>query len=166
MAPNGSFRPVTRNPRASNGMPFQVLSLCCYLTTLKPIKNPNVDLAKVEFGRKVFNEARCHTCHDPSLGLYTNQLVIPFAAIGSNGPASNRMQDSGGIRVTSLMSLYAAAPYLHDHSAQTLDDLLNPARLVPGSPSYRKPVTPGPAHPFMIDDEPMRRALVEFLNSI
>jgi hypothetical protein len=56
--------------------------------------------------------------------------------------------------------------YLHDHSVQTLDDLLNPARLVPGSPSYRKPVTPGPAHPFMIDDEPMRRALVEFLNSI
>jgi len=76
------------------------------------------------------------------------------------------MLDSGGIRVTSLMSLYATAPYLHDHSVATLDDLLNPVRLVPGSAIYRKPVTPGPAHPFMIDDEQMRSALVEFLNSI
>lgn len=168
--------PMPEYQRHSNawlmqGSPFMAtlkvsVSLCCYLTTLKPIKNPNVDLAKVEFGRKVFFAARCNTCHDPGLGLYTNQRVIPFDAIGSNGPASNRMQDSGGIRVTSLMSLYATAPYLHDHSVETLDALLNPARLMPGSPAYRKPVTPGPAHPWVIEDEPMRRALVEFLNSI
>jgi len=142
------------------------LSLCCYLTTLKPIKNPKVDLAKAEFGRKVFFEARCNTCHDPCLGLYTNQRVIPFDAIGSNGPSTNRMKDSGGIRVTTLMSLYATAPYLHDQSVPTLDALLNPARLVPSSAIYRKPVTTGPAHPFVITDEQMRLALVEFLNSI
>jgi len=141
-------------------------ALCCYLTTLKPIRNPNVDQTKVEFGRKVFFEARCNTCHDPSLGLYTNQRVIPFDAIGSNGPSTNRMKDSGGIRVTTLMSLYATAPYLHDQSVPTLDDLLNPARLVPGSAIYHQPVTTGPAHPFVIPDEPMRHALVEFLNSI
>ena len=142
------------------------VSLCCYLTTLKPIRNPNVDLAKAEFGRKVFFEARCNTCHDPCLGLYTNQRVIPFDAIGSNGPPTNRMRDSGGIRVTTLMSLYATAPYLHDQSVPTLDDLLNPARLVPTQPIYHKPVTSGPAHPFVITDERMRHALVEFLNSI
>ncbi len=142
------------------------LSLCCYLTTLKPIKNPNVDPVQAEFGRKVFFEARCDTCHDPSLGLYTNQRVIPFDALGSNGPPTNRMKDSGGIRVTTLMSLYATAPYLHDQSVPTLDDLLNPARLVPASAIYRKPVTIGPAHPFVIRDDQMRRALVEFLNSI
>ena len=142
------------------------LSLCCYLTTLKPLKNPNVDVAQAELGRKVFFEARCDTCHDPSLGLYTNQRVIPFDAMGSNGPSTNRMKDSGGMRVTTLMSLYATAPYLHDQSVPTLDDLLNPDRLTPTSPIYRKPVTPGPAHPFVIRDKQMRRALVEFLNSI
>jgi len=142
------------------------MSLCCYLTTLKPIKNPNVDQAKAGFGRKVFFEARCNTCHDPCLGLYTNQRVIPFDAIGSNGPPTNRMKDSGGIRVTTLMSLYATAPYLHDQSVPTIDDLLNPARLMPGSAIYHKPVTTGPAHPFVITDEQMRHALVEFLNSI
>ena len=143
------------------------VSLCTYLTTLKPIKNPNVDRTKAEFGRKVFFEARCNICHDPCLGLYTNQRVIPFDAIGSNGSPTARMKnESGGIRVTSLMSLYATAPYLHDQSVATLDDLVNPARLVPGSGIYRKPFTNGPAHPFVIDDEQMRRALVEFLNSI
>ena len=142
------------------------MSLCCYLTTLKPIKNPNVDQAKAGFGRKVFFEARCNTCHDPSLGLYTNQRVIPFDAIGSNAPPTNRMKDSGGVRVTTLMSLYATAPYLHDQSVPTLDDLLNPARLVPGSPIYHKPVTTGPAHPFVITNTEMRNALVEFLKSI
>jgi len=168
--------PMPEYQRHSNawlmqGSPFMAtlkvsVALCCYLTTLKPIKNPNVDRTKAELGRKVFFEARCNTCHDPCLGLYTNQRVIPFDAMGSNGPASNRMRDSGGIRVTSLMSLYATAPYLHDHSVATLDDLLNPLRLVPGSAIYRKPVTPGPAHPFVIDDEKMRSSLVEFLNSI
>ena len=142
------------------------VSLCCYLTTLKPIKNPKVDRVQAEFGRKVFVEARCNTCHDPCLGLYTNQRVIPFDAIGSNGPPTNRMKDSGGIRVTTLMSLYATAPYLHDQSVPSLDDLLNPDRLVPSSAIYRKPVTTGSAHPFVIRDEQMRRALVEFLNSI
>ena len=142
------------------------VSLCCYLTTLKPIKNPKVDVARAEFGRKVFFEARCNTCHDPCLGLYTNQRVIPFDAIGSNGPPTNRMKDSGGIRVTTLMSIYATAPYLHDQSVPTLDDLLNPVRLVPASAIYHKPVTTGPAHPFVITDKQMRLALVEFLNSI
>jgi hypothetical protein len=142
------------------------VSLCSYLTTLKPIKNPDVDPAMAGFGRKVFEVSRCNTCHDPALGLYTNQRVIPFDATGSNGPPTARMKDSGGIRVTSLMSVYATAPYLHDHSVATLDDLLNPARLVPGSGIYRKPFTDCPAHPFVIHDEQMRRALVEFLKSI
>lgn len=159
------------NAWLNQGSPYMAtlkvsVSLCTYLTTLKPIKNPNVDQAKAEFGRKVFFEARCNTCHDPSLGIYTNQRVIPFDAIGSNGPATARMQESGGIRVTSLMSLYATSPYLHDHSVATLDDLLNPARLVPGSAIYRKPNTIGPAHPFVIGNDEMRRALVEFLDSI
>jgi len=61
---------------------------------------------------------------------------------------------------------HATAPYLHDHSAATLDDLLNPARLVEGSPLYRKPFTRGPAHPWAVTDPKRRSDLVEFLNSL
>jgi hypothetical protein len=76
------------------------------------------------------------------------------------------MKDSGGIRVTPLLSIYATAPYLHDHSVATLDDLLDPQRLLPGSSVYKQPFTQHPAHPWVIQDDEKRSDLVEFLNSL
>ena len=98
--------------------------------------------------------------------MYTNQSTIPFEVIGCNSQPTQRMKDTGGIRVAPLLSIYATAPYLHDHSVATLDDLLNPQRLLPGSSVYKKPLTKHPAHPWVIRDDEKRRDLVEFLNSL
>lgn len=142
------------------------IALTCYLSSLKPVRNPNVDQEMVSRGRRIFNKAGCAMCHPPAHGLYTNQRVIPFDAIGSNGPPTARMVDSGGIRVTPLLSIYATGPYLHDNSVASLEDLVDPARLVEGSPSYRKPHTKHPPHPWVIADPESRRDLVEFLKSL
>ncbi len=142
------------------------IALNCYLSSLKPVKNPNVNAETVERGRKLFDLYQCSACHTPAQGLYTNQRVIPFDAIGSNGPGTSRMKDTGGIRVTPLLSCYATAPYLHDNSVATLEDLLDPARLVPGSPIYKKPTTKHPPHPWVVKDEQARLVLVEFLESL
>jgi hypothetical protein len=142
------------------------IALTCYLSSLEPIKNPHVDPEKVRHGEALFHEFHCATCHSPAQGLYTNQRVIPFDLIGSNGPPTGRMKDSGGIRVSPLLSNYATPPYLHDNSVATLDDLLDPARLVPGSPIYKQPHTPHPPHPFVVLDPVQRGELVEFLKSL
>lgn len=142
------------------------IALTCYLSSLKPIKNPNVDEEVVGRGHRIFNQAGCATCHPEAQGLYTNQRVIPFDAIGSNGHPTSRMLDTGGIRVTPLLSIYATAPYLHDNSVKTLEDLVDPARLVEGSSIYQEPHTQHPPHPWVIEDPDSRRDLVEFLKSI
>ncbi len=141
------------------------ISLCCYLSTLRPVKNPSVNQAAAERGRKAFAES-CIMCHSPAHGYFTNQRVIPFDAIGSNSPPTKRMTDTGGIRVAPLLSVYATAPYLHDHSCATIDDLLDPARLVPGSPIYKKPYTKHPPHPWVVTDAQKRSDIVEFVRSL
>jgi len=142
------------------------IALCCYLSALKPIKNPNVDRVRAERGSKVFEAQKCHLCHSPALGYYTNQRVFPFDAMGSNGPPTKRMTETGGIRTAPLLSIYATGQYLHDQSCATLDDLVNPARLVPGSPIYKKPFTKHPPHPWVVQNDNDRRDLVEFLKSL
>jgi len=142
------------------------IALSVYLATLHAVKNPKVDKMVVARGLQVFRENRCDLCHTPAMGLYTNQRVFPFEAMGSNGPPTSRMKDTGGIRVAPLMSVYATAPYLHDHSVASLDDLFDPARLVVGSPIYRKPFTKGPSHPWVIKDVQKRKDLIEFVNSL
>ncbi len=159
------------NAWINQGSPYMAplkvsIALCCYLNSLTPLRNTKVDLVKAGRGRKVFDEAKCYTCHTPWLGMYTNQASIPLDVIGSNGQPTQRMKESGGIRVSPLLSIYATAPYLHDHSVATLDDLLNPQRLLPGSSLYTKPLTKHPAHPWVIRDEAKRSDLVEFLNSL
>ncbi|MEI6674086.1 MAG: IPT/TIG domain-containing protein [Verrucomicrobiota bacterium] len=159
------------NAWINQGSPYMAplkvsIALCCYLNSLTPLRNTKVDLIKAARGRKVFDEAKCYTCHTPWLGMYTNQATIPLDVIGTNGQPTLRMKDSGGIRVAPLLSVYATAPYLHDHSVATLDDLLNPQRLLPGSSLYTKPLTRHPAHPWVVRDEAQRSDLVEFLNSL
>lgn len=159
------------NAWLNQGSPYMAplkvsIALCCYLNSLTPVRNTKVDRVQAARGRKVFEEARCHTCHSPSLGMHTNQRTIPFDVIGSNGQPTQRMKDSGGIRVAPLLSIYATAPYLHDHSVATLDDLLNPQRFIAGSSVFRKPFTRHPAHPWVIRDDAKRSDLVEYLNSL
>jgi hypothetical protein len=159
------------NAWMNQGSPYMAplkvsIALCCYLNNLTPLRNTKVDRVQAARGRKVFEEARCYTCHAPWLDMHTNQSTIPLNVIGSNGPSTLRMNDSGGIRVAPLLSVYATAPYLHDHSVATLDDLLNPQRLIAGSSIYKKPFTRHPAHPWVIRDEEQRRDLVEYLNSL
>ena len=159
------------NAWLNQGSPYMAplkvsIALCCYLNSLTPVRNSKVDRVQAARGRQVFGEARCYTCHSSWLGMYTNQSTIPFEVIGCNSQPTQRMKDTGGIRVAPLLSIYATAPYLHDHSVATLDDLLNPQRLLPGSSVYKKPLTKHPAHPWVIRDDEKRRDLVEFLNSL
>ena len=59
-----------------------------------------------------------------------------------------------------IISVTPDTPY------KTLEDLVDPARLVEGSPTYRKPFTKHPPHPWVVEDPESRRDLVEFLRSI
>lgn len=142
------------------------IALATYLSSLEPIKNPYVDREKARRGEILFERFACAACHTPAQGMYTNQRVIPFEAIGSNGPPTARMKDTGGIRVTPLLSIYATPPYLHDNSVATLEDLLDPARLVPGSHLYKQPFTKHPPHPWVVQNEEARADIVEFLKSL
>ncbi len=86
--------------------------LAAYLRTLPPVRAPRLDAAAVGRGKALFasSELGCATCHTgPAL---TDGRVHAFAS----SPFE--------IDTPSLRGLAASAPYLHDGSAATLEDLL------------------------------------------
>jgi cytochrome c5 len=102
-------------------------------------------------GADVFR-ARCAACHDPARG-FASDAMIPVADVGTD-PAVGASEDrgTGFYRAPSLIGIGTRAPYLHDASAKSLDDVL--------APGLR-------GHPFapdLSDDE--RRALLALLSQL
>jgi hypothetical protein len=107
---------------------------------------------ELDKGRRVFRD-NCIRCHAPSLGLYTNQDIIPFDRIGTYLPPSDRMLKTQGIRVSPLTHIRfrGRAGFLHDNHIRSLEDQLDPARGEVGSALYNGYYGP---------DAPRRRRIV------
>ena len=96
--------------------PEMTLGVLEYLKSLKPLPSPyliNGELSKnAKKGSKIFNEAKCYFCH--SGPLYTD---MKMHRTGEN-------EFKNGWDTPTLREVWRTAPYLHDGSAESIDELL------------------------------------------
>ncbi len=139
-------------------------ALAMYIYSLTPpatVTSPSPQLAR---GEVLFSE-HCGGCHaNPARG----GRVIPAAVIGTNPAlALGRGRGTGGYRVPPLVQVRDGAPYLHDGSVASLDELLSPARLDAMYRAGRLGPGPIPGHRAGTDLSPAdRAALITFLKTL
>ncbi|MEM6929133.1 MAG: di-heme oxidoredictase family protein, partial [Myxococcota bacterium] len=101
--------------------------LAFYLATLAPPpRTPADDPSAAAAGEGVFDDVGCTGCHVPALGgvpLYSDLLLHDILEEGALGieEASATMTE---FRTAPLWGIAQTAPYLHDGSADTLDDAI------------------------------------------
>ncbi|MCA9628057.1 MAG: hypothetical protein KC766_10335, partial [Myxococcales bacterium] len=78
-------------------------------------------------GQQLFDRLECGSCHGGD--AYTNSADDTLYDVGTLSPSSGlRLGDTlSGIDKPTLLGLWATAPYLHDGSAATLDEVLERA---------------------------------------
>jgi Cytochrome c len=136
-------------------------ALAMYVYSLEPPARPRPAAAR---GAAVFGE-HCGHCHE-------NQgyggRVVPAANIGTHPAlATGRGRGTGTYRIAPLIRVAAGAPYLHDGSVVSLEELLSPARLRADYTAGRLGRGPIPGHPAGTElDADDRRALLEYLQTI
>ena len=83
-------------------------------------------------GEALFDE-HCAKCHENAA---RGGRLITASTIGTDPAlATGRGRGTGKYRVPSLLGVADGAPYLHDGSVRSLDELLSPARTAPGHPA-------------------------------
>jgi len=127
-------------------------AVALYIYSLQPPSNPNPFDEKAKAGQKIFAREGCPTCHTPP--LYTNNKltlaagftppndeptmldVLPISVGTDPGLALKTRKGTGYYKVPSLKGVWYRGHYLHDGSAASLEEMLDPARLeerhVPG----------------------------------
>ncbi len=128
-------------------VPLQkLLDVQTWMRSLASPKPGAFDEAKALQGFRLFHgKANCVTCHR------TADLTGPglFTDITATAPTGGL---AGGVRIPGLRGISRTAPYFHDHSARTLDDVV--ARFV----------ARGKQVPALTADE--QKAVVEYLKSL
>jgi mono/diheme cytochrome c family protein len=140
-------------------------ALATYLVSLTPppLATPPHDATTLARGRALFEE-HCAACHSNASG---GGDTVTVAEVGTDPAlATGSARGTGRYRPATLVRARDAAPYLHDGTVATLDDLFDPARL---TPAWTRGVHgPGPVrgHPFGVS-WPLadRRALVAWLDT-
>jgi len=121
---------LTSNHKAIRPPRELAFALAMYLYALKPPPAaPPVDRADaITRGKALFGEhcAGCHT--NAALG---GDLVRAEAVDTDRALADGAARGTGKYRPPALVRVAFAAPYFHDGSVATLDDVLSPARLEP-----------------------------------
>lgn len=150
-----------------------IAALTAYLAEILPPEPESLNEQIVDVGRRAFRRSGCNDCHLEARGqsgavVSVGTLVPGYQPSGEGEVAEvsdfrydDRIalapgEDSivrRGYKVPSLLGLWLSAPYLHDGSTATLEDLLSPQR---GN---------GAPHPYFIEAEPERRALAAFLGA-
>jgi YVTN family beta-propeller protein len=96
------------------------VAIDAYLASLKPVPSPHLVNGKpspqAERGKAVFTEAGCAECHPPD--LFTD---LRSYNVGTRGAFDKR---SDKFDTPTLVELWRTAPYLHDGSAVTVQDVL------------------------------------------
>ena len=119
-------------------------ALAMYVYSLAPPAAPRAETANVARGAELFGE-HCRGCH--ANAAYGGR-TLPAAQIGTDPAlATGRGRGTGRYRVPPLLAVGAGAPYLHDGSVASLDELLSPARLEAGYAAGRLGPGPIPGHP-------------------
>lgn len=104
---------VTTTVKRMNGtglLPAEIEALRAYLEALPPPRVPTRDRIAVARGAAIFEATGCTTCHE---------------GVRMTDRSLHRLPGTDAeIDTPSLIGLAASAPYYHDGSAETLDDLL------------------------------------------
>ncbi|MEM8713228.1 MAG: cytochrome c peroxidase, partial [Planctomycetota bacterium] len=111
------------------------MAIASYQRTLIPSKAPVLDpdawLSPLEReGQRVFEAKKCADCHDPTHGLF---LDGEFHFIGQADPAvdpgraaiTGAEADAGKFLTPTLLNVALRAPYFHDGSKESLDEVLD-----------------------------------------
>ncbi len=92
-----------------------------YLKSLKPVLSPHLVQAKISEaarrGEKVFSRAGCAECHPPPLFTDLHQYNVGTGRRPIDKPADR-------FDTPTLVEIWRTAPYLHDGSAATVQDVL------------------------------------------
>lgn len=140
-----------------------VWALVMYLYSLAPPAEPAPRPA-FPAGAAVF-DAHCRGCHgNAALG------GEPVAAdsIGTDPSLANgHGRGTGLYRVPSLLAIGRGAPYLHDGSVSSLEELFSPDRFAPGYTNGRLGPGPIPGHAAGTDlDDAARASLIGYLRAL
>jgi cytochrome c553 len=144
----GEVRPMGELPdpaRLSRLSDAQAYALALYIYSLKPPANPNRLDTTAKRGQKILEREGCATCHPPP--LYTNNRLAPvdgfrvpderrkkydvMDVVADTDPrlALETRVGSGYYRVPSLKGVRYRAPFEHNGSLATLEDMFDPMRL-------------------------------------
>ena len=139
-------------------------ALTMYVYSLAPPAAAAPPSPQLIRGAAVF-AAHCRGCH---ANAAHGGRAIAASAIGTNPAlAHGRGRGTGSYRVPPLVSVREGAPYLHDGSVASLDELLSPARLDPGYLQGRLGPGPIPGHRAGTDLAAAdRAALIAFLQTL
>jgi cytochrome c peroxidase len=95
-------------------------SMDAYLKSLRPVPSPYLVNGRLspaaERGQKVFQRAGCAECHPP--GLFTD---LNHYDVGTLGPYD---APKDAFDTPTLVEIWRTAPYLHDGSAATLNEVV------------------------------------------
>ena len=105
---------------AHAGMSSQLDALASYLAVLEFPMSPQPVGADLKLGRQMFTSLGCERCHVPP--IFTDRELHE---VGTGDELLEKNRHGHGTRfdTPSLISVWMTAPYFHDGSAQTLEDV-------------------------------------------
>ncbi|MCA9641089.1 MAG: hypothetical protein KC492_10355, partial [Myxococcales bacterium] len=115
------------------GVSQELDQLSAYLESLEkvpdsPFRTEYGSMSKLaKQGQRLFDRLECGSCHSGE--AFTNSGDDTLYDVGTLSPSSGqRLGDTlTGVDTPTLLGLWTTAPYLHDGSAQTLDEVLERA---------------------------------------
>lgn len=138
-------------------------ALAMFLYSLSPPAAPPMDEAATR-GEALFGP-HCGACHDnAALG----GALVRADRVGTDPALANgEARGTGRYRPAALLAVRDAAPYLHDGSVPTLEDLLSGDRLAAGYAGNPHGPGPVPGHEYGMDlSDAQKRDLVAYLRRL
>lgn len=105
-----------------SGISEELDALATYIASIEiPLSPYGGDREVIGRGRSVFEALNCHTCHTPP--LYTD---LQLHDVGTGDPTTEKNSHGRGTNfdTPSLRGIWLTAPYFHDGSAATLQQVL------------------------------------------
>lgn len=138
-------------------------ALAMYLYSLAPPAPPPMDEAAAR-GAAIF-EAACASCHE---GDIRGGVLVRAETVGTDPAlARGEARGTGMYRTPSLLAVRDAAPYFHDGTVPTLEDVLSPARFDPGYAGNPRGPGPVPGHAYGMALRDFERSdLLAYLRSL
>ena len=112
---------ITQGRIQYSGMSSQLDALASYLAILEfPISPQPVDGIDLNLGRQMFTSLECERCHVPP--IFTDRELHEVGT-GDMLLEKNRHGHGTSFDTPTLIGVWMTAPYFHDGSAQTLEEV-------------------------------------------